>query len=129
MLFDLLLDANDLELKQYKVYAPKYNIKQYDENTLHIEVLCYGVNKNDLKACIVDNNVLHIEKKNSISKKIKYKQILRNEFGYLDSFELKIPFNVDIELDEKGIYLNDGILNIWISTKKQNSNIESLNIK
>ena len=44
MLFDLLLDANDLELKQYKVYAPKYNIKQYDENTLHIEVLCYGVN-------------------------------------------------------------------------------------
>lgn len=128
MLFDLLLDSNNLELTPYKVYVPKYNVKQYDENTFHIEVLCYRVNKNELKAYIVDNNVLHIEKENSMSE-IKYKQILRNEFGYLGSFELKIPFNVDIELDEKGIYLIDGILNIWISTKKQSSNVESLNIK
>lgn len=102
--------------------APAINVIE-DDKDYKVEVAAPGMNKEDFKVNVTDDNylVLTMEKKNE-SKDEDKKKYLRREFSY-HKFEQSLALPENANKDEIKATVNDGILTIDIpkikTTEKQ----------
>ena len=113
--------ANDW-MTRTNATAPAINVIE-DDKDYKVEVAAPGMNKEDFKVNVTDDNylVLTMEKKNE-SKDEDKKKYLRREFSY-HKFEQSLALPENANKDEIKATVNDGILTIDIpkikTTEKQ----------
>ena len=114
--------ANDW-MTRTNATAPAINVIE-DEKDYKVEVAAPGMNKEDFKVNVTDDNylVLTMEKKNESKDEDKKRKYLRREFSY-HRFEQSLALPEDVNKDEIKASVNDGILTIDIpkvkATEKQ----------
>ena len=98
--------------------APAINVIE-DDKDYKVEVAAPGMNKEDFKVNVTDDNylVLTMEKKNESKDEDKKKKYLRREFSY-HKFEQSLVLPEDVNKDEIQASVNDGILTIEIPKMK-----------
>ena len=98
--------------------APAINVIE-DDKDYKVEVAAPGMNKEDFKVNVTDDNylVLTMEKKNESKDEDKKKKYLRREFSY-HKFEQSLALPEDANKDEIKAAVNDGILTIEIPKMK-----------
>ena len=108
--------ANDW-MTRTNATAPAINVIE-DDKDYKVEVAAPGMNKEDFKVNVTDDNylVLTMEKKNE-SKDEDKKKYLRREFSY-HKFEQSLALPEDANKDEIKAAVNDGILTIDIPKMK-----------
>ena len=94
--------------------APAINVIE-DDKDYKVEVAAPGMNKEDFKVNVTDDNylVLTMEKKNESKDENKKRKYLRREFSY-HKFEQSLALPEDANKDEIKATVNDGILTIDI---------------
>ena len=103
--------------------APAINVIE-DDKDYKVEVAAPGMNKEDFKVNVTDDNylVLTMEKKNESKDEDKKRKYLRREFSY-HKFEQRLALPENANKDEIKATVNDGILTIDIpkikTTEKQ----------
>ena len=103
--------------------APAINVIE-DDKDYKVEVAAPGMNKEDFKVNVTDDNylVLTMEKKNESKDEDKKRKYLRREFSY-HKFEQSLTLPENANKDEIKATVNDGILTIDIpkikTTEKQ----------
>ena len=103
--------------------APAINVIE-DDKDYKVEVAAPGMNKEDFKVNVTDDNylVLTMEKKNESKDEYKKRKYLRREFSY-HKFEQSLALPENANKDEIKATVNDGILTIDIpkikTTEKQ----------
>ena len=90
-----------------------------DDKDYKVEVAAPGMNKEDFKVNVTDDNylVLTMEKKNESKDEDKKRKYLRREFSY-HKFEQSLALPEDVNKDEIKAAVNDGILTIDIPKMK-----------
>ena len=109
--------ANDW-MNRTSATAPAINVIE-DEKDYKVEVAAPGMNKEDFKINVTDDNylVLTMEKKNESKDEDKKRKYLRREFSY-HKFEQSLALPEDVNKDEIKAAVNDGILTIDIPKMK-----------
>ena len=109
--------ANDWMTRTHAT-APAINVIE-DDKDYKVEVAAPGMNKEDFKVNVTDDNylVLTMEKKNESKDEDKKKKYLRREFSY-HKFEQSLALPEDANKDEIKAAVNDGILTIEIPKMK-----------
>ena len=109
--------ANDW-MTRTNATAPAINVIE-DEKDYKVEVAAPGMNKEDFKVNVTDDNylVLTMEKKNETKDEDKKRKYLRREFSY-HKFEQSLALPEDVNKDEIKASVNDGILTIEIPKVK-----------
>ena len=109
--------ANDW-MTRTNATAPAINVIE-DEKDYKVEVAAPGMNKEDFKINVTDDNclVLTMEKKNESKDEDKKRKYLRREFSY-NKFEQTLALPEDVDKDEIKASVNDGILTIDIPKVK-----------
>ena len=109
--------ANDW-MTRTNATAPAINVIE-DEKDYKVEVAAPGMNKEDFKVNVTDDNylVLTVEKKNESKDEDKKRKYLRREFSY-HKFEQSLALPEDVNKDEIKASVNDGILTIEIPKVK-----------
>ena len=109
--------ANDW-MNRTSATAPAINVIE-DEKDYKVEVAAPGMNKEDFKVNVTDDNylVLTMEKKNESKDEDKKRKYLRREFSY-HKFEQSLALPEDANKDEIKAAVNDGILTIDIPKVK-----------
>ena len=109
--------ANDW-MTRTNATAPAINVIE-DDKDYKVEVAAPGMNKEDFKVNVTDDNylVLTMEKKNESKDKDKKRKYLRREFSY-HKFEQSLALPEDVNKDEIKAAVNDGILTIDIPKMK-----------
>ena len=114
--------ANDW-MTRTNATAPAINVIE-DDKDYKVEVAAPGMNKEDFKVNVTDDNylVLTMEKKNESKDEDKKRKYLRREFSY-HKFEQSLALPENANKDEIKATVNDGILTIDIpkikTTEKQ----------
>ena len=103
--------ANDW-MTRTNATAPAINVIE-DDKDYKVEVAAPGMNKEDFKVNVTDDNylVLTMEKKNESKDEDKKRKYLRREFSY-HKFEQSLALPEDVNKDEIKAAVNDGILTI-----------------
>lgn len=98
--------------------APAINVIE-DDKDYKVEVAAPGMNKEDFKVNVTDDNylVLTMEKKNESKDEDKKRKYLRREFSY-HKFEQSLALPEDVNKDEIKASVTDGILTIEIPKVK-----------
>ena len=98
--------------------APAINVIE-DDKDYKGEVAAPGMNKEDFKVKVTDDNylVLTMEKKNESKDEDKKRKYLRREFSY-HKFEQSLALPENVNKDEIKSSVNDGILTIDIPKMK-----------
>ena len=98
--------------------APAIHVLE-DEKDSKVEVAAPGMNKEDFKVNVTDDNylVLTVEKKNESKDEDKKRKYLRREFSY-HKFEQSLALPEDVNKDEIKASVNDGVLTIDIPKVK-----------
>ena len=98
--------------------APAINVIE-DDKDYKVEVAAPGMNKEDFKVNVTDDNylVLTMEKKNESKDEDKKRKYLRREFSY-HKFEQSLALPENANKDEIKATVNDGILTIDIPKMK-----------
>ena len=98
--------------------APAINVIENDKD-YKVEVAAPGMNKDDFKVNVTDDNylVLTMEKKNESKDEDKKRKYLRREFSY-HRFEQSLALPENVNKDEIKATVNDGILTIDIPKVK-----------
>ena len=98
--------------------APAINVIE-DDKDYKVEVAAPGMNKEDFKVNVTDDNylVLTMENKNESKDEDKKRKYLRREFSY-HKFEQSLALPEDVNKDEIKAAVNDGILTIDIPKMK-----------
>ena len=111
------LFANDW-MTRTNATAPAINVIE-DEKDYKVEVAAPGMNKEDFKVNVTDDNylVLTMEKKNESKDEDKKRKYLRREFSY-HKFEQSLALPEDVNKDEIKASVNDGVLTIDIPKVK-----------
>ena len=109
--------ANDW-MTRTNATAPAINVIE-DDKDYKVEVAAPGMNKEDFKVNVTDDNylVLTMEKKNESKDEDKKRKYLRREFSY-HKFEQSLALPEDGNKDEIKAAVNDGILTIDIPKMK-----------
>ena len=109
--------ANDW-MTRTNATAPAINVIE-DDKDYKVEVAAPGMNKEDFKVNVTDDNylVLTMEKKNKSKDEDKKRKYLRREFSY-HKFEQSLALPEDVNKDEIKAAVNDGILTIDIPKMK-----------
>ena len=109
--------ANDW-MTRTNTTAPAINVSE-DDKDYKVEVAAPGMNKEDFKVNVTDDNylVLTMEKKNESKDEDKKRKYLRREFSY-HKFEQSLALPEDVNKDEIKAAVNDGILTIDIPKMK-----------
>ena len=109
--------ANDW-MTRTNATAPAINVIE-DDKDYKVEVAAPGMNKEDFKVNVTDDNylVLTMEKKNESKDEDKKRKYLRREFSY-HKFEQSLALPEDANKDEIKAAVNDGILTINIPKMK-----------
>ena len=109
--------ANDW-MTRTNAAAPAINVIE-DEKDYKVEVAAPGMNKEDFKVNVTDDNylVLTVEKKNESKDEDKKRKYLRREFSY-HKFEQSLALPEDVNKDEIKASVNDGVLTIDIPKVK-----------
>ena len=109
--------ANDW-MTRTNATAPAINVIE-DDKDYKVEVAAPGMNKEDFKINVTDDNylVLTMEKKNESKDEDKKRKYLRWEFSY-HKFEQSLALPEDVNKDEIKAAVNDGILTIDIPKMK-----------
>ena len=109
--------ANDW-MTRTNATAPAINVIE-DDKDYKVEVAAPGMNKEDFKVNVTDDNylVLTMEKKNESKDEDKKRKYLRREFSY-HKFEQSLALPEDANKDEIKAAVNDGILTIEIPKMK-----------
>lgn len=109
--------ANDW-MTRTNATAPAINVIE-DDKDYKVEVAALGMNKEDFKVNVTDDNylVLTMEKKNESKDEDKKRKYLRREFSY-HKFEQSLALPEDVNKDEIKAAVNDGILTIDIPKMK-----------
>ena len=109
--------ANDW-MNRTSATAPAINVIE-DEKDYKVEVAAPGMNKEDFKVNVTDDNylVLTVEKKNESKDEDKKRKYLRREFSY-HKFEQSLALPEDVNKDEIKASVNDGVLTIDIPKVK-----------
>ena len=109
--------ANDW-MTRTNATAPAINVIE-DEKDYKVEVAAPGMNKEDFKVNVTDDNylVLTVEKKNESKDEDKKRKYLRREFSY-HKFEQSLALPEDVNKDEIKASVNDGVLTIDIPKVK-----------
>src|SRR5574344_641859 len=109
--------ANDW-MTRTNATAPAINVIE-DEKDYKVEVAAPGMNKEDFKVNVTDDNylVLTVEKKNESKDEDKKRKYLRREFSY-HKFEQSLALPEDVNKDEIKASVTDGILTIEIPKVK-----------
>ena len=109
--------ANDWMTRTHAT-APALNVIE-DDKDYKVEVAAPGMNKEDFKVNVTDDNylVLTLEKKNESKDEDKKRKYLRREFSY-HKFEQSLALPEDVNKDEIKAAVNDGILTIDIPKMK-----------
>ena len=109
--------ANDW-MTRTNATAPAINVIE-DEKDYKVEVAAPGMNTEDFKVNVTDDNylVLTMEKKNESKDEDKKRKYLRREFSY-HKFEQSLALPEDVNKDEIKASINDGILTIDIPKVK-----------
>ena len=109
--------ANDW-MTRTNATAPAINVIE-DDKDYKVEVAAPGMNKEDFKVNVTDDNylVLTMEKKNESKDEDKKRKYLRREFSY-HKFEQSLALPEDANKDEIKAAVNDGILTIKIPKMK-----------
>ena len=109
--------ANDW-MTRTNATAPAINVIE-DDKDYKVEVAAPGMNKEDCKVNVTDDNylVLTMEKKNESKDEDKKRKYLRREFSY-HKFEQSLALPEDVNKDEIKAAVNDGILTIDIPKMK-----------
>ena len=109
--------ANDW-MTRTNATAPAINVIE-DEKDYKVEVAAPGMNKEDFKVNVTDDNylVLTVEKKNESKDEDKKRKFLRREFSY-HKFEQSLALPEDVNKDEIKASVNDGVLTIDIPKVK-----------
>ena len=114
--------ANDW-MTRTNATAPAINVIE-DDKDYKVEVAAPGMNKEDFKVNVTDDNYLGLtmEKKNESKDEDKKRKYLRREFSY-HKFEQSLALPENANKDEIKATVNDGILTIDIpkikTTEKQ----------
>ena len=105
--------ANDW-MTRTNATAPAINVIE-DEKNYKVEVAAPGMNKEDFKINVTDDNylVLTMEKKNESKDEDKKRRYLRREFSY-HKFEQSLALPEDVNKDDINATVHDGILTIEI---------------
>ena len=105
--------ANDW-MTRTNATAPAINVIE-DEKDYKVEVAAPGMNKEDFKVNVTDDNylVLTVEKKNESKEEDKKRKYLRREFSY-HKFEQSLALPEDVNKDEIKASVNAGVLTIDI---------------
>ena len=105
--------AKDL-MTRTNATAPAINVIE-DEKDYKVEVAAPGMNKEDFKINVTDDNylVLTMEKKNESKDEDKKRKYLRREFSY-HKFEQSLALPEDVNKDDINATVHDGILTIEI---------------
>ena len=105
--------ANDW-MTRTNATAPAINVIE-DEKDYKVEVAAPGMNKEDFKINVTDDNylVLTMEKKNESKDEDKKRKYLRREFSY-HKFEQSLAIPEDVNKDDINATVHDGILTIEI---------------
>ena len=105
--------ANDW-MTRTNATAPAINVIE-DEKDYKVEVAAPGMNKEDFKITVTDDNylVLTMEKKNESKDEDKKRKDLRREFSY-HKFEQSLALPEDVNKDDINATVHDGILTIEI---------------
>ena len=100
--------ANDW-MTRTNATAPAINVIE-DEKDYKVEVAAPGMNKEDFKVNVTDDNylVLTVEKKNESKDEDKKRKYLRREFSY-HKFEQSLALPEDVNKDEIKASVNDGV--------------------
>ena len=109
--------ANDW-MTRTNATSPAINVIE-DDKDYKVEVAAPGMNKEDFKVNVTDDNylVLTMEKKNESKDEDKKRKYLRREFSY-HKFEQSLALPEDVNKDEIKAAVNDGILTIDIPKMK-----------
>lgn len=109
--------ANDW-MTRTNATAPAINVIE-DDKDYKVEVAAPGMNKEDFKVNVTDDNylVLTMEKKNESKDEDKKRKYLCREFSY-HKFEQSLALPEDVNKDEIKAAVNDGILTIDIPKMK-----------
>lgn len=109
--------ANDW-MTRTNATAPAINVIE-DEKDYKVEVAAPGMNKEDFKVNVTDDNylVLTVEKENESKDEDKKRKYLRREFSY-HKFEQRLALPEDVNKDEIKASVNDGVLTIDIPKVK-----------
>ena len=109
--------ANDW-MTRTNATAPAINVIE-DDKDYKVEVAAPGMNKEDFKVNVTDDNylVLTMEKKNESKDEDKKRKYLRREFSY-HKFEQSLALPEDVNKDEIKAAVNVGILTIDIPKMK-----------
>ena len=109
--------ANDW-MTRTNATAPAINVIENDKD-YKVEVAAPGMNKDDFKVNVTDDNylVLTMEKKNESKDEDKQRKYLRREFSY-HRFEQSLALPENVNKDEIKATVNDGILTIDIPKVK-----------
>ena len=109
--------ANDW-MTRTNATAPAINVIE-DDKDYKVEVAAPGMNKEDFKVNVTDDNylVLTMEKKNESKDEDKKKKYLRREFSY-HKFEQSLALPEEVNKDEIKAAVNDAILTIEIPKMK-----------
>ena len=109
--------AND-SMTRTNATAPAINVIENDKD-YKVEVAAPGMNKDDFKVNVTDDNylVLTMEKKNESKDEDKKRKYLRREFSY-HRFEQSLALPENVNKDEIKATVNDGILTIDIPKVK-----------
>ena len=109
--------ANDW-MTRTNATAPAINVIE-DEKDYKVEVAAPGMNKEDFKVNVTDDNylVLTVEKENESKDEDKKRKYLRREFSY-HKFEQSLALPEDVNKDEIKASVNDGVLTIDIPKVK-----------
>ena len=109
--------ANDW-MTRTNATAPAINVIE-DDKDYKVEVAAPGMNKEDFKVNVTDDNylVLTMEKKNESKDEDKKRKYLRREFSY-HKFEQSLALPEDVNKDEIKASVTDGILTIEIPKVK-----------
>ena len=109
--------ANDW-MTRTNATEPAINVIENDKD-YKVEVAAPGMNKDDFKVNVTDDNylVLTMEKKNESKDEDKKRKYLRREFSY-HKFEQSLALPENVNKDEIKATVNDGILTIDIPKVK-----------
>ena len=109
--------ANDW-MTRTNATAPAINVIE-DDKDYKVEVAAPGMNKEDFKINVTDDNylVLTMEKKNESKDEDKKRKYLRREFSY-HKFEQSLALPEDVNKDDIKATVHDGILTIEIPKVK-----------
>ena len=109
--------ANDW-MTRTNATAPAINVIE-DEKDYKVEVAAPGMNKEDFKVNVTDDNypVQTVEKKKESKDEDKKRKYLRREFSY-HKFEQSLALPEDVNKDEIKASVNDGVLTIDIPKVK-----------